>query len=201
MQEYRGEDRSSRVWLCTSVSSDAVCFHIDPSRSAEAALKLFSEARPGTIVVCDRYSAYKRLVRLLEDKTILAYCWSHRRRDFIETAAGHPRLEQGCQRWIGRIAEIYRLNGERLEHYDPGRKRRTAAFRTATRKLKKAIDGLFAHARAELAALVENAREGKALRSHLNRREELCVFVEHLQVPMDNNLAGRILRAPARGRG
>ena len=66
VQELRGEDRSSRAWLWTSVSSDAVSFHIDPSRSAEAAQKLFSEALLDTVIVCDRYSAYKRLARLRE---------------------------------------------------------------------------------------------------------------------------------------
>ena len=201
VQELRREDRSSRAWLWASVSSDAVCFHIDPSRSAEAALKLFAEARPGTIIVCDRYRAYKRLVRLLGDIAILAYCWSHQRRDYIETAAGQEQLTQWCEGWIGRIAEIFRLNGERLEHYDPGRKRQTAAFRTATRELKKALDGLFAHAKAELAALPERAPEGKALRSLLNHREGLCVFADNPQVPMDNNFVERILRAPAIGRG
>ena len=60
VQELRGEERSSRAWLWTSVSSDAVCFHIDPSRSAEAAQKLFGDLL-GTVIVCDRYSAYKRL--------------------------------------------------------------------------------------------------------------------------------------------
>ncbi len=201
VQELRGDDCSSRAWLWTSVSSDAVCFHIDPSRSAEAALKLFAEALPGTIIVCDRYSAYKRLVRLLGDMAILAYCWAHQRRDFVEAAAGQPRLEQWCQGWVGRIAEIYRLNGERLEHYDPGRKRQTAAFRKATRKLKKALDRLFAQAEAELAALPDHAREARALRSLLNHREGLCVFVDNPLVPMDNNFAERILRAPAIGRG
>ena len=48
VQELRGEARSSRAWLWTSVSSDAVCFHIDPSRSAEAAHKLFAEALPSS---------------------------------------------------------------------------------------------------------------------------------------------------------
>ena len=201
VQEFRGEDRSSRAWLWTSVSKDAVCFHIDPSRSAEAALKLFAEALPGTIIVCDRYSAYKRLVRLLGDKVILAYCWSHQRRDFIEAAAGQPRLEHWCQGWVGRIAEIYRLNRERLKHYDPGRKRQTAAFRTATRALKKAVDLLFAQAEAEQADLPDHAREARALRSLLNHREGLCVFVDKPQVPMDNNQAERILRGPAIGRG
>ena len=201
MQEFRGEDRSSRAWLWTSVSKDAVCFHIDPSRSAEAALKLFAEALPGTIIVCDRYSAYKRLVRLLGDKVILAYCWSHQRRDFIEAAAGQPRLEQWCRGWVARIAEIYRLNGGRLKHCDPGRKRQTAAFRTATRALKKAVDLLFAQAEAEQADLPDHAREARALRSLLNHREGLCVFVDKPQVPMDNNEAERILRGPAIGRG
>ncbi len=201
VQELRGEDRSNRAWLWTSVSHDAVCFHIDPSRSAEAALKLFAEALPHTIVVCDRYSAYKRLVRLLGGKVILAFCWSHVRRDYIEAAAGQERLTQWCQEWIERIAEIFRLNDARLEHYKPGRKRQTAAFRKATRKLKKALDRLFAHAEAELAALPEHAREGKALRSLLNHREGLCVFVDHPQVPLTNNVAERILRAPAIGRG
>ena len=95
---------------------------------------------------------------------------------------------------------MFRLNGKRLEHYDPGRKRQTAAFRKATRELKKALDGLFVHAKAELAALPEHAREGKALRSLLNHREGLCVFVDHPQVPLTNNFAEGVLRAPAIGR-
>ena len=74
VQELRGEDRSSRAWLWTSVSSDAVSFHIDPSRSAEAAQKLFSEALLDTVIVCDRYSAYRRLARLREGLVTLAFC-------------------------------------------------------------------------------------------------------------------------------
>ena len=77
MQEFRGEDRSSRAWLWTSVSSDAVYFHIDPSRSAEAALKLFAGALPYTVIVCDRYSAYKKLARLLGGLVTLAWCWRY----------------------------------------------------------------------------------------------------------------------------
>ena len=89
----------------------------------------------------------------------------------------------------------------RLEHYDPGRKRHKAAFRKVTRELKKVLDGLFAYAEAELAALPEHAGEGKALRLLLNHREGLCVFVDHPQVPLTSNFAERILRAPAIGRG
>ena len=72
VQELRGEDRSSRAWLWVSVSNDAVSFHIDPSRSAEAAQKLFGDALLDTVIVCDRYSAYKRLARLREGKVMRA---------------------------------------------------------------------------------------------------------------------------------
>ena len=62
VQELRGEDGRAGPGCGTSVSSDAVCFHIDPSRSAEAAYKLFAGALLYTVIVCDRYSAYKKLV-------------------------------------------------------------------------------------------------------------------------------------------
>ena len=200
VQELRGEDRSSRAWLWTSVSDDAVYFHIDPSRSAEAAHKLFGEAVLGTIIVCDRYSAYKRLARLLEGLVTLAFCWSHQRRDFIECAAGQVSLTEWCRGWIERIASIYRLNEARLEHYDPGLERQTSAFDTAQDALKVALDGLFEQAERELAGLPDEAREGKALRSLINHREGLSVFIDRPLTPMDNNAAERMIRGPAIGR-
>ena len=51
-----------------------------------------------------------------------------------------------------------------------------------------------------MAALPDEAREGKALRSLLNHRDGLSVFVDRPQVPMDNNLAERVLRGPVIGR-
>ena len=200
VQALREEGRSSRAWLWTSVSNDAVYFHIDPSRSAEAAHKLFAEAVLYTVIVCDRYSAYKRLARLLGGLVTLAWCWSHQRRDFIECAAGQVSLTQWCGGWIERIASIYRLNDARLEHYDPGLKRQTPEFDAAQGALNEALDALFAHAERELAGLADQAREGKALRSLVNHRDGLSVFVDRPQVPMDNNLAERVLRGPVIGR-
>ena len=200
VQELRGEDRSNRAWLWTSVSDDAVCFHIDASRSAEAAEKLFAGIVLSAVIVCDRYSAYKKLARMLGGLVTLAFCWCHVRRDFIDCAAGQDRLEQWCQRWIERIAEIYRLNDERLTHYDPELKRQIPAFDAAQTALKTALEALFAQAERELAALPGNAREGKALRSLLNHREGLCVFIDRPEVPLDNNKAEKFLRGPSIGR-
>ena len=200
VQEFRDSGRSSRAWLWTSVSKDAVYFHIDPSRSAEVAKMLFGDTACTVFVVCDRYSAYRKLARELGGKVILCLCWAHQRRTFIECAAGHARFTRWCERWIERIGEIYRLNDERLKHYDAALERQTPAFDAAQDELKKAVERLFADAGAELATLPQKGRKAKALRSLLNHREGLCVFVDNPQVPMDNNAGERALRGPVIGR-
>ena len=200
VQEFRETGGSSRAWLWTSVSRDTVYYLIDRSRSAEVAKILFGDTACIVYVVCDRYSAYRKLARELGGKVILCWCWSHQRRDFIECTAGHVRLSRWCERWISRIAEIYRLNEARLEHYDPALKTQTPAFDAAQDELKTALDRLFADAGAELADLPKKARKAKALRSLLRHREGLCVFLDNPQVSMDNNLAERVLRGPVIGR-
>ena len=102
--------------------------------------------------------------------------------------------------WIERIAVLYRLNEARLAHYDPRLERQTAEFEAAQATLKEAADGLFANAERELAELPDGAREAKPLRSLVNHREGLCVFLDKPQVPMDNNIAERALRRPVIGR-
>ena len=202
VQAYREKGRSSRAWLWTSVSDDAVYFHIDPSRSAEVAMKLFGSVKDIVVLVCDRFSAYKKLARELGGKVILQWCWAHQRRSFIDCATGHVRLRRWCQRWIERIALIYRLNEARLKHYDRAHplERQSPTFDVAHAKLKKAVDELFAAAEAELAGLTDRARRAKPLRSLLNHREGLCVFVDKPFVPMDNNRGELSLRAAVIGR-
>ena len=200
VQEYRDTGRSSRAWLWVSVSKDAVYYLIDPSRSAEVARVLFRDTACTVFLICDRYSAYKTLARELAGKVILCFCWAHQRRDFIDCAIGQGTLRQWCEGWIERIAAIYRLNDDRLEHHDPALERQTPAFNAAQRKLGKAVKRLFADAKAELAGLPDNDRRAKPLRSLLNHRDGLCVFVDNPQVPMDNNAGERAIRGPAIGR-
>ena len=189
---------TSRTW--TSVSGDAVYFHIDPSRSAEVAKALFGGVIGIVVLVCDRLSTYKRLARELGGKVILQWCWAHQRRSFIDCAAGHVRLTRWCQGWLERIAVMYRLNDARREHYDAALERQTPEFDTAQGELKKGVDDLFADAEAELAGLSDRARRAKPLRSLVNHREGLCVFVDRPQVPPDNNRAELALRSAVIGR-
>ena len=194
--------RSRRAWLWISVGKDAVYYHIDASRSAEAAMKLFGSVKGTVFLVCDRYGAYVKMARELDGKVILCWCWIHQRRDFIECAAGQVKLRQWCEGWIERFASVCRLNKERLKHYDPARalERQSPAFDAAHAPLKKAVEDLFAQGEAELADLPDKARQGKPLRSLLKHREGLSVFVDNPQVPMDNNVAEREFRKAVIGR-
>ncbi len=102
---------------------------------------------------------------------------------------------------VGRKAWMFSaVNEARLEHYDPALERQTAAFAQAQGALEVEVERLFATAERELAALPAGARETKALRSLLNHRDGLSVFVDKPQVPMDNNAAERALRGPVIGR-
>ena len=126
----------------------------------------------------------------------IPHIWSHSRRDVIDCAAGQPHLAGWCRAWLERIAAIYRLNKVRLSHYDPALACQSAEFDTAQVALEAALEGLFARASRELAGLPDEAREGKALRSLVNHREGLSVFVDHPRTPMDNNFTERVIRAP-----
>ena len=112
------------------------------------------------VLFCDRFSANRKLARELGGRVILQWCRAHQRRSFIDCAAGHVRLRRWCQRWIERIAEIYRLNEARLEHYDRAHplERQAPAFDAAQAELKKTVDALFADAKTELAGMTDRAQ-------------------------------------------
>ena len=181
------------------MSDDAVYFHVDPSRSAKVATQLFGGTACTLVLVCDRLSSYKTMAHELGSAVVLCWCWAHHRRDFIYGAAGQAGLTHWCRKWIERIASIYRLNEARLEHYDPALERHPAAFAQAQHALEVEVERLFTDTEQELDAQPAGARETRALRSLLNHRSGLSVFVDEPQVPMDNS-AERALRGPVIGR-
>ena len=161
------------------------------------------------IIVCDRYSAYKKLARLAGN-ILLAFCWAHVRRDFLDAGRALAVLEDWALHWKDRIATLYALNAQRLAHWDPERPlveqgedfhQPHAALQAALADMRAEAERLLAQ-EASAAGLAQTAlaRRNQVLSSLLTHWSGLTVFVEHPEVPMDNNKAENTLRTSVTGR-
>ena len=193
IQERGLKGGSQRAWLWIALSADAVFYHVDPSRSAKAAQILFGGALKGTVLVCDRFSSYKALAKALG--LILAYCWAHVRRDYLECDGSQTTPWK--QAWVDRIDRLLEINRMRRQHHDPHRHEQTADFKAAQRMLEEACNALFDEASRDLEDRHEDEPEAKILRSLLNHRQGLEVFVSNPATPIDNNSSEGGLRGPA----
>jgi len=85
----------TRWYLWVTRSGSVVFYCIDPSRSTAVPGAHFAGLQnERVIIVCDRYSAYKKLARL-SNAILLAFCWAHVRRDFLNAAISFKPLTLG----------------------------------------------------------------------------------------------------------
>ena len=217
------EGKRGRRWvLWVSRSRSVVYYNIDPSRSAAVPGAHFvGMLHDVIIIVCDRYSAYKKLARL-SGRILLAFCWAHVRRDFLDAGRGMPELQAWALEWKERIATLYHLNALRLEHWQPDLPldQQSAKFQSrqcdlqdslksvhdeATRLSKPDTSDSEEKSSAKTACLplaqrVAREQRRKIAQSMLNHWLGLSLFLTHPEVPMDNNLGENSLRGPAVGR-
>ena len=187
--QVEGKD-SYRWWLWVVITHDTVVYLLDPSRSAEVPRHHLGEEAQG-IINADRYSAYQALgVRLL-----IAFCWSHVRRDFVRIQEGYKTLAAWAESWVTRINELFALNDRRLSvRSDP------AAFPAADLAVRQAIEQMADRRDQQLADPGLHAAPRKALESLCRHWAGCILFLDHPEIPMDNNESERQLRDPAVGR-
>jgi len=147
------------------------------------------------IISVDRYSAYKAFIRMKDGRILIAYCWTHMRRDFLKLAISFPHLEAVAFEWVELIGELYHLNNIRVSRIKDRQE-----FLEADKKLRAAVLKMEQRMNDELEQQRLDADYRKVLESLKNHWEGLTVFVDHPWVPMDNNEAERILRNSAVGR-
>lgn len=184
---------SYRWYLWVFVSPITAVYILDPSRSAQV-LNRHLDAVAGVILNVDRYAAYKSYAADRQS-VILAFCWTHVRRDFLDTANGFAVLETWAMEWVELIGGIFHLNRQRLEHEvgSPG-------FAAADQVLREGLDTMKARFEEELDDAHLHPECRKRLNSLKEHWEGLTVFVDHPWVPMDNSEAERQLRLVALGR-
>jgi transposase len=182
-----------RWYLWVYHSSSVVHYVLDPSRSARVVEDELGEVAWG-IISCDRYSAYKKFARL-HPTFLLAFCWAHQRRDFLELGNAHPLMLAWAMTWVDAIAQLYRLNDLRLE--EP---RGSAQYAEHDIALRKALQDMADQRARSLSEAPQCEPALKVLRSMARHWAGLLVFVDHPAVPMDNNIAERAHRTPVVGR-
>ncbi len=179
-----------RWWLWVVITEDTVAFLLEPTRSAEVPRTHLGEDAEG-IILADRYKAYQALGAAI----LVAFCWSHIRRDFTDIQTGYPLLRPWAQRWIDRINELFDLNDRRVAVLSL-----PEAFVERDRIVRDAVVAMENERERELCDKDLHAAARKALVSLRNHWEGATLFVDHPEIPMDNNESERRLRDPAMGR-
>lgn len=180
-----------RWWLWVVVTKDTVVYLLDPTRSSQVPKDHLPE-NPKGIISADRYSAYKALItRNLK----ISFCWGHVRRDYVRIHDTRKRLRLWAQQWIDRINQLFHLNDKRLEVLSNKKE-----FQVADKILRKALNRFRRIYLKELKSESSHPIARKALESLRNHWKGLLIFVDHPEIPMDNNLSERKLREAALGR-
>lgn len=199
-----------RWYLWLTRSSSVVYYCIDPTRSAAVPIKHFSNLlSKSVIVICDRYGAYKKLARL-NLAIIIAFCWAHVRRDFLNLVRGHPTLIRWGLDWVNDIGTLYHLNNERLKVWDPllPLTQQSVLFQERHQALGIALDNM----KTRLKTLLQANKVAESKKDQLEKGQRtvlvslkkhwkgLRIFYDHPEVSMDNNSAEESMRNPVLGR-
>jgi transposase len=216
--EHRA-DKVGFAWnLWVFAAAQSIVFVLDPTRSHEVPENHFGDH--DGIANVDRYSAYKAMRQVKTGRIILAFCWAHVRRDFLAVLTSWPELTDWAWSWVEEIALLYQRNDARLAALANAARFMAASAATATaepvvpssstaimvppaaavattdRLLREHVDHLAQRRDSELAQTDLRLPQRKALNSLKNHWAGLTVFLDHPEVPLDNNEGERRERGP-----
>ena len=142
---------------------------------------------------CDGYSAYRTFAQKREN-IVLAGCWAHARRKFIEARS----TAKDAWLVLDKIQQLYRIENELRESVASCEERLHARQRRSLPILVLLRATLETMLR-ENAHLPQSAM-GKAIRYTLELWECLQVYTEHGMIEIDNNLVENAIRPTALGK-
>jgi transposase len=183
-----------RWYLRVFHAAEVVVFVPDPSRSHEVPEAHLGPVEEGLLIV-DRYVAYQAMQWVKDGKITPAFCWAHLRRDFLGVARSWPDQEDWALGWVGRIGALYACNDRRREV-----PRQAPQFTACDQELRRDVAPMARRRDQELADPGLHPACRKVLESQREPWSGLTVFVDHPEVPMDNDTAERSERGPVVGR-
>jgi transposase len=190
------------LWVVQSAS--VIYYRVSPGRGSDVPKEHFSsmpEDVSQVIFICDRYSGYKKFAKD-SSYILLAFCWVHVRRDFLEIARSRPEYEEWMFTWINDIRELYKLNAQRRELWQESLplQRQSKSFSQHHKKLARKLSEMMERCNSCLQDDKLATAKRKLLESLKEHWSGLTLFLEYPQVSMDNNTAERAIRNPVIGR-
>jgi transposase len=184
-------DKAGFAWmLWVFAAKKSIVFVLDPTRSHDVPEGHFGDDAKGIINV-DRYSAYKAMAQVKAGNLILSFCWAHVRRDFLVVLTGWSELTDWAWSWLEEIGLLYHRNDQRLAVLKDA-----TQFSQADQLVRAQVEHVRQRCQTELAQPDLRLPQRKTLTSLQEHWAGLTVFVDHPEVPMDNNKAERCHRGP-----
>jgi transposase len=168
-----------------------VFYHYNPSKGAKV-LTPFLENYTGTIIT-DGFSSYKSAVK--KYKIRHAGCNAHARRDFRDASKGEEKSKH---------ALFYLQWYKKLYALDEVAKKKNLSSEEITKlrqnKSKPIMDKMYAWLKEKGSLVPPKSDLGKAIKYSLNNWNEITLFLEDGNIPIDNNFVERKIKPFVIGR-
>jgi transposase len=193
-------DKKSNWFLWGFSNKCTSYFDIRDTRSGDIASELLKKSKC-EYLVSDVYSGYGKAVRETNEvrkekqQPLIrsVYCNAHSRRKF---KVAKERFAEEAKYFIEQYQKIYKLE-DRVKEYLPKTSEEALDYRAQMIPLfeemkKRALNTLISYS--------SKSTMSKALKYFLDNYDELTLFTQYLELPIDNNPQERLLRNPVVGR-
>jgi len=198
MGEPDREDRTkSYIWALRGgpTESPVVLFHYDARRNYEALCQWLEPAleRFNGVIVTDEHKPYQKLADADNGIVARGGCWSHCRRKYADAVKGR-RHTSDAHAMLKHIARLYKLEDKCASLRGAEKARRRQKLLTAQlgiiHEAAKAMSGKY----------ISDGLMHKAVGYTLNNWSSLTAFLEHPDLPIDNNRMENSIRPFTVGR-
>ena len=191
------EGSEKKSWYLWGFSTPRLSyFECHDTRSGDVASDILLNSAC-EVLVTDVYSGYVKAIRVTNQSRLMysrvpvesAYCNAHARRYFFKTRLQYKEAEF----YLDQYHQIYQLNSD-------ARGKPPNEVLDLRSKMKSHFEAMRARAAAELPRYPSFSKYGKALNYFLSNYGGLTLFINEVDVPIDNNLQERLLRSHVVGR-
>ncbi len=183
-----------RWWVWVLAAAGAVAFLAHRHRGAEVLLQhngWDQHAPPSPVVTLLTDALSTDASRALASCIIQALCWAHWRRRVRDAGRSYPDLGAWAEQWRQRIVRLYQLHRAR-RRAESG----SLEWQAADAALRAQVERMRQDMEAELGQRNLHSAQRGAL-EHLRKRwAGYTRFLDDPALPLDNNLAERLLRRP-----